>query len=549
MFRVFQVCEIMKREDINESDLYFAMRVINQLRPSLDTGTFSPDLAHLLILSEEQIEAGCAILRSRFNLDEKQQDMVSFAQFVLNLHRHNMDYETVWKDNGSPNGMVVMHVIIDDYNNRAGWEYMILHPGNIQTADVAEDYRHHVMELMQINSPDVMLVCFVDQTQSEKHNANFMMEIWHLLPKTALAHQTKQMADLCSAVFASSREKPFDMEKHSELVMQLVRFDRTEIIRAAVEQHSIREPLHPSDLDWNQFIIRIWDVLTKISNEGFHRAIMADQVDNETTIMWFRMLEGPEAMRFQHTYGPIVRLTKPIVEQTLTDLTDASDGDENLYEISLYERHLRTLNEHDDGGLHYFFTHEQWMDHHQCPFVCLWKVPEASYQQDNDVLEIVKSILGVHDPVSMTSSDRNEATRSGEFFQTPEELLVQAYETLPDDEKGAHYDDLFAFLITCQRYANAYQKSGELKAHADLREGPVLVNVQLDAERHTGKLAIGLFTVQQLKKMLESETTATWAQHYLPRLTSIEGDQMILLFTDDEMSGRYGFPFDIMFVE
>jgi len=534
---------------MSESDLYFAMRVINQIRPSLDAGTFSSDLAHLLILSEKQVESGCAVLRDRFNLDEKQQDMLNFIQFVLNLHRHNMDYETVWKDNGSPNGMVVMHVIIDDYNNRAGWEYMILHPGNIQTADVAEDYRQHVMELMQINSPDVMLVCFVDQTQSEKHNANFMMEIWHLLPKTALAHQTKQMADLCSAVFASSREKPFDMEKHSELVMQLVRFDRTEIIRAAVEQHSIREPLHPSDLDWNQFIIRIWDVLTKISNEGFHRAIMADQVDNETTIMWFRMLEGPEAMRFQHTYGPIVRLTKPIVEQTLTDLRDASGGDENLYEISLYERHLRTLNEHDDGGLHYFFTHEQWMDHHQCPFVCLWKVPEASYQQDNDVLEIVKSILGVHDPVSMTSSDRNEATRSGEFFQTPEELLVQAYETLPDDEKGAHYDDLFAFLITCQRYANAYQKSGELKAHADLREGPVLVNVQLDAERHTGKLAIGLFTVQQLKKMLESETTATWAQHYLPRLTSIEGDQMILLFTDDEMSGRYGFPFDIMFVE
>ena len=149
----------------------------------------------------------------------------------------------------------------------------------------------------------------------------------------------------------------------------------------------------------------------------------------------------------------------------------------------------------------------------------------------------------------MTSKDRTEATRSGEFFQTPEELLVRAYETLPDGEKGAHYDDLFAFLITCQRYASAYEKSGELKAHADLREGPVLVNVQLDAERHTGKLAIGIMTVQQLHKMLESENTETWAQHYLPRLTSLEDDQMILLFTDDEMSARYGFPFDIMFIQ
>jgi hypothetical protein len=539
----------LKREQMEDSDLYFAMRVINQLRPCLDTGTFSPDLAHLLILSEEQVEVGCSILRSRFNLNEKQQDMVSFAQFVFDLHRNKMDYETVWKANGSPNGMVVMHVLIDDYNNQAGWEYMVLHPGNIQTVDVSEDYRQHVMKLMQINSPDVMLVCFVDQTRSEKHNSNFMMEIWHLLPKRGLAGQTDQMANLCSAVFASSREKPFDMEKHSELVMQLVRFDRTEIIRAAVEQHSINQPLFPSDLDWNQFIIRIWDVLTKMSNEGFHQTIMADQEDNETTIMWFRMLEGPEAAEFHYSYGPITRLTKPIVEQTLNDLREASQGDENQYEISLYERHLQTLNEHDDGGLHYFFTHEQWMDHHQCPFVCLWKVPEASYQQGNDVLELIKSILGVHDPVSMTSKDRTEATRSGEFFQTPEELLVRAYETLPDGEKGAHYDDLFAFLITCQRYANAYEKSGELKAHADLREGPVLVNVQLDAERHTGKLAIGIMTVQQLHKMLESENTETWAQHYLPRLTSLEDDQMILLFTDDEMSARYGFPFDIMFIQ
>ena len=126
---------------------------------------------------------------------------------------------------------------------------------------------------------------------------------------------------------------------------------------------------------------------------------------------------------------------------------------------------------------------------------------------------------------------------------------MQTYQSLPEDEKDAHYDDLFAFLINAQRYANAYQKSGQLKAHADQRDGPVLVNVQLDAERHTGKLAISLTTVQQLQEMLESETTEAWARHYLPRLTSIQDDQMILLFTDDEMSGRYGFPFDIMFVQ
>ena len=68
---------------------------------------------------------------------------------------------------------------------------------------------------MTINSPDVMLVCFVDRTRSEQHAANFMMEVWHLLPKPGLTEQTKQMAELCSEIFSQSRTKPFDLEAHS----------------------------------------------------------------------------------------------------------------------------------------------------------------------------------------------------------------------------------------------------------------------------------------------------------------------------------------------
>ncbi len=87
---------------MSESDLYFAMRAINQIRPSLDAERFHPDSSSDPL--EEQVESGCAVLRDRFNLDEKQQDMLNFIQFVLNLYRHNMDYETVWKDNAERHG-------------------------------------------------------------------------------------------------------------------------------------------------------------------------------------------------------------------------------------------------------------------------------------------------------------------------------------------------------------------------------------------------------------------------------------------------------------
>ena len=426
----------MKREDMSESDLYFAMRVINQMRPSLDAGTFSPDLAHLLILSEEQVESGCAVLRTRFNLDEKQQDMMTFIQYVLNLHRHNMDYKAVWDDFDNPDGMIVMHIMIDDYENRDGWEYSILHSGNIQIADIDEDYRNHLIELMAINSRDVMLVCFVDRTRSELHGSNFLMEIWHLLPTLELTEQTKRMANYCSEVFSLVQKKPYELKHHSELVMQLVMFDRPEILRAALEHYSLRKPLQPYELDWNQFVLKIWDVLTKMMNEAFPQAIMADQKDNQTTMMWFRFLDSPKAAEFHHTYGPITKLTIPIVKAFLEELRTSDESENRDYEMSMYERHLRTLTENDDGGLHFFFTHEQWMHQHQCPFVCLWKVPEAVYQQENDVLEIIKSILGIHDPVSMASEDRAIASRSEEFFPNTRRPLGADLPITPGRREG-----------------------------------------------------------------------------------------------------------------
>ena len=159
-FKIIKVSGAMKREEMSESDLYFAMRVINQIRPSLDAGTFSSDLAHLLILSEEQVESGCAVLRDRFNLDEKQQDMLNFIQFVLNSSaqhglRNGLEGQRFAERHG---GDARPHRRLQRPSRS---KYMVLHPENIRTADIAEDYRQHVMELMTINSPDVMLVCFV----------------------------------------------------------------------------------------------------------------------------------------------------------------------------------------------------------------------------------------------------------------------------------------------------------------------------------------------------------------------------------------------------
>ena len=161
-------------------------------------------------------------------------------------------------------------------------------------------------------------------------------------------------------------------------------------------------------------------------------------------------------------------------------------------------------------------------------------------------INIVRATLGISDPVSMSVDERHEKSRAQDFFNADEEELVQAYDSIPVREKQPHFDSLFEFLINVRRYANAYQESGELwKAFGDC-ETPQLVNIQMDAERHTGNLLIARYTREKLVELSKDLRQKMWAEFYIPRLDSLDGKIMILLFTDDEKSRVFGFPFDVM---
>ena len=163
-----------------------------------------------------------------------------------------------------------------------------------------------------------------------------------------------------------------------------------------------------------------------------------------------------------------------------------------------------------------------------------------------EVKNILKSILGMEDPVSISAEERKVKTRMVDFFSAEENQLMEAFAAIHSEFKAPHTDDLFAFLITIRRYSEAYQKSGELWNSFGDYDQPQLVNIQLDAERHIGKLAIGRFTREKLIQLSSDPIQKQWAEFFLPRLDSLEGKIMILFFTDDEMSRRHGFPFDIM---
>jgi len=163
-----------------------------------------------------------------------------------------------------------------------------------------------------------------------------------------------------------------------------------------------------------------------------------------------------------------------------------------------------------------------------------------------EIENILKSILGMEDPVSISAKERKVKTRVVDFFSAEENQLMEVFAVIRSELKAPHTDDLFVFLMNIRRYSEAYQKSGELWNSFGDYDQPQLVNIQLDAERHIGELAIGRFTREKLIQISSDPVQKQWAEFYLPRLDKLEGKIMILLFTDDEMSRRHGFPFDIM---
>ena len=124
--------------------------------------------------------------------------------------------------------------------------------------------------------------------------------------------------------------------------------------------------------------------------------------------------------------------------------------------------------------------------------------------------------------------------------------MVEAFSTIQNELKHPYTDDLFVFMMNVRRYSTAYSDSGELWRAFDDCDHPQLVNIQMDAERHTGQLVIGRFTKEKLLELRENPTQQLWAEFYLSHLDNLSGKIMILLFTDDEMSRMHGFPFDVM---
>ena len=359
-----------------KDELYFASKGLMQLQPSINEGWPHDYLFPLLTFSEKNMENIVELYFRRFNLTEGQQELLRFIQQVHLIHRQKMDYSSVWNRTGGLSGPLFVFIFMDDYGDQNGWEYRYVNSENIHEANMLEEDRTRIIEEMEHSSPQRMKLNFLYTEKTEQYpEQKFLMEIWSTLPTEDNLNKLQHTAQQFREIFASLQSEKFDLRTHSKLVHKLLKEDRGEIFRVGLELLSVERPLTALEFDYNQFMIRIWELVRMASDSELINGWRAGE--DGKFLMMYRMNDTEEAVQYRDTYGPIMRLTRTAITEHLEQLRQekTSADEEQLlnidYEIQLYKRNLELIDEMEEGSFNLLFLHEEWLHEHQVPFACL----------------------------------------------------------------------------------------------------------------------------------------------------------------------------------
>ena len=366
----------MSAREYTEDELYFASKGLMLLQPSIIEGWPRENLFPLLTFSEKDMENIVELYLRRFNLTVGQQELLSFIKHVHRIHRQEMDYSRVWQRSGRLNGPLFIFIFMDDYDDQSGWEYWFANPDNVHEVDMQEEDRQRIIEEMDRSSPERMKLNFLYVEKTERYpEQKFLMEIWSTLPTEENLNQLHQTAQQFREVFASLQSEKFDLRTHSTLMETLVNEDRGDLFRVGLEHSTINHPLTALESDYQQFIVRIWELVRMARNPAVEEGWRAGE--KATMLMMYRMADTEDAAEYRGTYGPITRLTRTVITEFLFSLEQekTSTDEEQLvmkeYEIRLYKRNLELIDEMEEGSLNFLFVHEEWMHKYEVPFAYL----------------------------------------------------------------------------------------------------------------------------------------------------------------------------------
>ena len=100
------------------------------------------------------------------------------------------------------------------------------------------------------------------------------------------------------------------------------------------------------------------------------------------------------------------------------------------------------------------------------------KVRFGNYMAIKEVVNCLRRMTTMEDPLSKTSKERAEHSRPDAYVNASYEEMEVAYGIMKKEAKTRLQSDLVDFLCDIWAYANAYKESGELwRMFGDMLEG------------------------------------------------------------------------------
>jgi hypothetical protein len=157
--------------------------------------------------------------------------------------------------------------------------------------------------------------------------------------------------------------------------------------------------------------------------------------------------------------------------------------------------------------------------------------------------KIIQDMLSLDDPVSLSQAQRMEIYSFADFFECDVDSLNVAFSEISD--VPSHGQDLFNFSLATKIQHEQFRNTNFVWDKYGLPKEPVLLNVKFDKIRESGDFYAEPISIAMIEGVLKENPNDQWSNHYLPILRSFDSPIVYVLYTDDDLSRKHGFPFDI----
>ncbi len=200
------------------------------------------------------------------------------------------------------------------------------------------------------------------------------------------------------------------------------------------------------------------------------------------------------------------------------------------------------------------YTDEEYTKKYGINFAGAFKIRRPSDEDEGEIshlMGVIPPLLGMDDPVSMAQEERTGAVDMGSFFGAGTGNVMEAYERLRPHEMGPLQKDLFEFAMRVRGLYNRWQGDLEPFSHFEEGEPKKMLRVDFGPSNVGGTPMMFPLTADSIRDSMEGsddEGFKSMASDSIDLLEQdvVTEDVVVMVFYDEFMTQRHGFPFDML---